>query len=90
MMSRNDNTRVFRMGCKIEFLENRLPLDNTWQNGDLNCDVNNVELVTPIDVLVLINSINSDGARKLTARDESSTEPYYDVNGDCIATTTFP
>ena len=52
-----------------------------WQNQTRRQDVNNDGLVTLLDVLVIINEINRNGARPL----ENSTlvpPPYYDVDGN--------
>src|SRR4029079_18914201 len=48
-----------------------------------NNDVNNDTFVTPQDALIVINSLNTSGARVLpppTAN--NSPPPFYDVNGD--------
>ena len=52
-----------------------------WQNQTQRQDVNNDGLVTLLDVLVIINEINRNGARPL----ENSTlvpPPFYDVDGN--------
>jgi hypothetical protein len=52
-----------------------------WQNQTLRHDVNNDGLITALDVLVVINEINRNGARPL----ETSTltpPPFYDVDGN--------
>ena len=52
-----------------------------WHNEPLPTDVNNDGLVTPMDALLIINSLNHEGARKLpNSRPDSA--PYYDANGD--------
>jgi len=53
-----------------------------WQNSVLACDVDSSGIVTPFDALVLINSINSSGARSLAGSTKSQNLPFYDVNGD--------
>jgi hypothetical protein len=53
-----------------------------WQNASLLCDVDHSTLVTPEDVLTLINNINSVGTRELPPRSPLSTDPFFDVNGD--------
>ena len=54
-----------------------------WQNQVQREDVDNDLLITAIDVLVLINEINRNGARELVSTDGPS-PPYWDVNGDRI------
>ncbi|MBM3965860.1 MAG: hypothetical protein FJ308_12475 [Planctomycetes bacterium] len=54
-----------------------------WQNQIQREDVDNDQLITAIDVLVLINEINRNGARELVITDGAS-PPYWDVNGDRI------
>jgi len=54
-----------------------------WQNQVQREDVDNDLLITAIDVLVLINEINRNGARELVSSDGPS-PPYWDVNGDRI------
>ncbi|AMV33730.1 PAP2 superfamily protein [Pirellula sp. SH-Sr6A] len=66
----------------IEQLESRDLLASDWQNTGLLCDVDQSSLVTPQDVLMLINSINSEGSRELSPRSQHSTTPLYDVDGD--------
>ena len=57
-----------------------------WQNASLMRDVDNSSLVTPIDVLLLINNLNSEGSRELPARSQHTGDPFYDVNGDNFLT----
>ena len=57
-----------------------------WQNAPLNRDVDNSSLVTPVDVLLLINNLNSNGSRELPPRSQHAGEPYYDVDGDHFLT----
>ena len=53
-----------------------------WQNASLRRDVDNSSLVTPLDVLLLINSLNIEGTRELPSRSQHSDDPFYDVDGD--------
>ncbi len=57
-----------------------------WQNASLMRDVDNSTLVTPLDVLLLINNLNSEGPRELPTRSEHTGDPFYDVNGDNFLT----
>ncbi len=49
-------------------------------------DVDNSSLVTPLDVLLLINNLNGEGARELPPRVQHASDPFYDVNGDNFLT----
>jgi hypothetical protein len=69
---------------KIELLEPRYQMASDWQNASITCDVDASSLVTPADVLVLINELNRYGARSLPPRAPQSDEPFYDVDGDGI------
>ncbi|MCB9924064.1 MAG: hypothetical protein H6822_17920 [Planctomycetaceae bacterium] len=51
-----------------------------WQNASNRFDANNDGVVSPIDALLIINELNSNGSRKLTSADV--TPPFMDVNGD--------
>jgi hypothetical protein len=55
-----------------------------WQNPANSLDVNNDGVISPLDVLTIINEINSVGSHTLpnpvTPGDQPP--PYYDVNGD--------
>ena len=71
-----------RIQRTIEQLESRQLLASDWQNLALIRDVDRSGLVTPLDALILVNSINASGIRVLPPRSVASTEPYCDVNGD--------
>lgn len=66
----------------IEQLEPRHMMASDWQNASLVRDVDGSSQVTPLDVLVLVNNLNTNGSRELPPRSQNSNEPYYDVNGD--------
>ncbi len=68
----------------FERLETRHLLAGDWQNPLFNLDVNDDVYVSPIDALLIINSLNSLGARELTEPfdNDSPTAAYWDVNGD--------
>ena len=68
--------------CIIEQLLPRLVMAGDWQNASLRRDVDNSSLVTPLDVLLLINNLNSEGTRELPSRSQHSDDPFYDVDGD--------
>lgn len=58
--------------------------NNPWQNPQNQFDANNDGSVSPIDVLVLINDLNSFGARALPVPPVAPfiPPPFLDVNGD--------
>lgn len=68
----------------FEQLETRHLLAGDWQNPLFRLDVNDDAFVSPIDALVVINSLNSLGSRELTEPFDngSPTAAYLDVNGD--------
>lgn len=55
-----------------------------WQNPLLPVDVNNDGLVVPLDVLLLINDINTGGTRSLPLVPSGANRvpPYLDASGD--------
>lgn len=52
-----------------------------WLNPNLPEDIDNDSIVSPLDVLALINEINARGSRPLDGSGLSY-PPYYDPNGD--------
>lgn len=58
-------------------------LASPWQNQSRRHDVNNDSLVTVLDVLVVINEINRNGARQL-ADNEPPPPPFFDVDGNRV------
>jgi hypothetical protein len=64
-----------------------------WSNLARPFDANDDGAVSPLDVLVLVNLLNSptgnvigDGGRLVTNRPGTTTLPYYDPNGDGFCT----
>ena len=58
-----------------------------WYNSDQERDVNNDGVVTPLDALWIINTLNNLGSHQLTTnRAEGIAPPYLDVNRDGFAT----
>ena len=57
-----------------------------WQNDSLIRDVDNSSLVTPLDALLIINNLNSNGSRELPPRTQHTGDLFYDVNGDNFLT----
>jgi len=57
-----------------------------WYNSDQERDVNNDGVVTPLDALWIINTLNNLGSHQLTTnRAEGIAPPYLDVNRDGFA-----
>jgi hypothetical protein len=71
-----------------EFTITVTPHEFPWQNADLPPDVDGSEAVTPLDVLILINWINSNGAGPVpTAIPDPVDSPLFlDVYGDNLVT----
>jgi parallel beta-helix repeat protein len=57
-------------------------IGNTWHNAPLPEDVNGDGKVSPIDVLLVINDLNKNGARSLSGTTRPDGAPYYDVSDD--------
>lgn len=54
-----------------------------WQNANNSLDVDNVNGVTPLDVLIVINRLNSVGPGKLDPPVTAQlSPPFYDTSGD--------
>lgn len=58
---------------------------NPYQNQSNRLDVNGDGFVSPIDVLQLVNYVNTNGSSALPFPPASSGPPYLDVNGDGFA-----
>ena len=57
------------------------PTTSPWQNPVDKFDVNNDQVVSAIDVLLIVNEINANGSRDLSGSG-LPTPPYIDVTGD--------
>ena len=58
-------------------------LANPWQNPVNPLDVDGLSGVTPLDALIVINRLNTQGSGVLTRPHPSpGSQPYLDVNGD--------
>jgi len=57
----------------------------TWHNAADPCDVNGADGVTPLDVLLIINYINSHPGQAAPPLAPAEAHPFFDVNddGDC-------
>ncbi|MEZ6111933.1 MAG: dockerin type I domain-containing protein [Pirellulaceae bacterium] len=62
-------------------LPSKMATSSLWHNSLLRADVNADGVVSPIDALLVINWINSEGAGSLPARSFLSA-PFLDPNGD--------
>jgi hypothetical protein len=58
------------------------PTAPPWRNPIFALDVNDDQLLTPIDALLIINELNRNGARELPPPSGSQPPPYLDANGD--------
>lgn len=71
----------------MEQLESRQLLASVWQNPMNPGDINNDGLVTPADVLSMINEINNPqivGANGQLPETGSQGPPFLDPTGDCL------
>ena len=59
---------------------------NSWHNSENPCDVNGDGHVSPADVLMVINYVNSHGGNSLLPTESASSRQFYDVNGDHLCT----
>jgi len=73
-----------RRGLSIESLEERRLLASDWQNPIEPADVNDDSIVSPIDLLLVINDIRKSGSRVLDASSLDTTTLFVDVSGDGI------
>ncbi len=71
---------------RIERFEDRLVMAADWTNADNALDVNDSGLVTPLDVLLVVNNINDHGVRVLTEPPPTSAAvpAMVDVNADGV------
>lgn len=81
-LSFSTTTMKCRSSLRVEQLESRFLCAADWQNPSNRLDANHSGIVEPIDALVVINDINSNGSRVLGARPSEFSGPYVDVNGD--------
>lgn len=58
--------------------------DHPWQNPVIPYDIDNDALVRPLDVLLLVNELNTHSARLLATSpfEENDFFPFWDVTGD--------
>ncbi len=78
------NRRRFR---HFESLESRRVMASDWQNSVNALDVDASGLVVPLDVLLVVNDINENGARQMPAtRPQGYSGPLCDTTGDGLVT----
>ncbi len=75
---------VYKHQLQRDGVSLRLRNGNPWQNPILSLDVDRDDQLSPLDVLVLVNSLNTDGVRGLLDPAQTSIVPasYFDVDGD--------
>lgn len=63
-------------------------VENRWHNQRNSLDVNDDSLISPMDILLIINDINAFGARSLLDFPPRDFTPrqFIDVNGDYLST----
>lgn len=80
--SRKRKRSATRCRPRIERLESRNLFASDWCNPANPLDVDQSGRVAPLDVLQVINEINSAGSRALPAKPADYTGTLFDVNGD--------
>src|SRR5687767_12733196 len=65
----------------FEALEIRQLLTVNWRNPVEALDVSGDGLTVPLDVLLVINELNANGARQLSEQKDPA-KPYWDPSGD--------
>ncbi len=66
-----------------DFIGRPIPTAPPWRNPIDPCDVNDDGLVSPLDVLLIINELNRIGSGPLVPPSGSHVPPpYFDVSGD--------
>jgi hypothetical protein len=58
---------------------------NSWQNPQNRLDVNSDQVVSALDVLLIVNAINQHGGPRDLAVTNYQAPPYIDVNADGVA-----
>ncbi len=73
--------RVFRRNLQMEIFERRDLLNTDWQNPFDARDTNTDGFISPIDALLVINTLNQSGSRVLSGM-STPDEAMFDVSGD--------
>ncbi len=72
--------------ASIEFLVINFADPKPWQNKLLSQDVNGDNLVTPLDIILIINDLNANSIRRLpTTGSVQGYAGFLDTNGDGLA-----
>ena len=79
--SRDFRRRILARSLRVEQLESRMLMNVDWRNPVDSLDVNNDLVISPLDVLVVINDLNTRGARALPPT-RNPTEPFLDATGN--------
>ncbi len=77
------NNFIYRASANVTFTVNGV---NAWNNLRNVLDVNDDGFITAIDALLIINELNSLGARSLIENDMSGFRRFIDVNDDGFVT----
>src|SRR5262245_52342011 len=78
---RSRRARISFRSLILESLEDRRMMTVNWRNPVDALDVTSDGNTVPLDVLNIVNELNSRGSRKL-ADDKDPSRPYWDTNGD--------
>ena len=78
---RDFRRKILARSLRVEQLESRMLMNVDWRNPVDSLDVNNDLVISPLDVLVVINDLNSRGARGLPLTRNPS-EPFLDPTGN--------
>ena len=79
--SRDFRRRILARSLRVEQLESRMLMNVDWRNPVDSLDVNSDLVISPLDVLVVINDLNTRGARALPPT-RNPTEPFLDATGN--------
>jgi hypothetical protein len=82
--SRTSARRTHRRALKVESLEERRLLASAWQNPMVPADVNDDSVVSPVDLLIVINELKRNGTRELGTRTIDTSIGFVDISGDGI------
>jgi hypothetical protein len=80
LLNTADITRTRRLA--MERFEPRILLAADWRNPGQSLDVNDDLVVSPLDVVLSVDSLNTDQPRPLPARGSGGPPPFWDVSGD--------
>ena len=75
------STKNRRRRLIVEMLEDRRMLNVDWRNPVDSLDVDSDGFIAPLDVLVVINYINSAEPKSLPPQRDPA-KPFFDTDGD--------